>query len=138
MSRRLARETALQVLFQLDITGETEVDSVEQVIDHWAKEFTVSEKSIKFATGLVEGTLSQKQAIDDLISSTAHEWALDRMNTVDRNLMRLAIYEMLHCPDTPQRVILNEAIEIAKKFGSEESAKFINGILDKLMDQDQK
>lgn len=136
MSRRVARETALQVLFQLDVTGET--GSLDQVIEHWAKEFAVSEKSMKFTRELVEGTLNQKQAIDDMISSTAHEWALDRMNGVDRNLMRLAIYEMLYCPDTPQRVSLNEAIEIAKKFGSEESAKFINGILDKLMDSDEK
>lgn len=136
MSRRVARETALQVLFQLDFTGE--IDSIEQVIEHWAIEFGVSDKNRKFTTELIEGTLKYKQDIDEKISSTAHEWALDRMNTVDRNLMRLAIYEMLYYPDTPQRVTLNESIEIAKKFGSEESAKFINGILDKLMDADEK
>lgn len=136
MSRRVARETALQVLFQLDFTGE--MDSLEQVIEHWAKEFAVSEKNKKFTTELVEGTLQHIQDIDEKISSTAHEWALDRLNTVDRNLMRLAIFEMLYYPDTPQRVTLNEAIEIAKKFGSEESGKFINGILDKLMDSSEK
>ncbi len=136
MSRRVARETALQVLFQIDFTGE--VDSLEQVIEHWAKEFAVSEKNKKFTSELVEGTLKHKQDIDEKISATAHEWALDRLNTVDRNLMRLAIFEMLYYPDTPQRVTLNEAIEIAKKFGSEESGKFINGILDKLMDSSEK
>lgn len=136
MSRRVARETALQVLFQIDFTGE--IDSLEQVIDHWAKEFAVSDKNKKFTTELVEGTLEHKQDIDEKISSTAHEWSLERLNTVDRNLMRLAIFEMLYYPDTPQRVTLNEAIEIAKKFGSEESGKFINGILDKLMDTNEK
>ena len=136
MSRRVARETALQVLFQIDFTGE--IDSLEKVIEHWAKEFAVSEKNKKFTTELVEGTLHHKQDIDEKISSTAHEWSLERLNTVDRNLMRLAIFEMLYYPDTPQRVTLNEAIEIAKKFGSEESGKFINGILDKFMDSDEK
>ena len=136
MSRRLARETALQVLFQLDITGEK--DSLDQVIQHWAEEFAVTDKSIKFARELIDGTLEHKEEIDNKISSTAHEWALDRMNTVDRNLLRLAIYEMSYHSDTPQRVTLNEAIEIAKKYGSEESAKFINGILDKLMAEEEK
>ncbi|KUO58902.1 MAG: N utilization substance protein B [Gracilibacter sp. BRH_c7a] len=136
MSRRLARETALQVLFQLDVTGENE--SLEKVIEHWTEEFVVSEKYKNFTIELVEGTLHHKEEIDKMISKTAHEWALDRMNGVDRNLMRLAIYEMLYYADTPQRVTLNEAIEIAKKFGSAESAKFINGILDKLMDSDEK
>lgn len=137
MSRRLARETALQVLFQLDFTGE-EKDSLEQVIQHWAEEFAVPEKSIQFTRELIEGTLRNKEEIDKTISSTAHEWALDRMNTVDRNLMRLAIYEMLYDSETPQRVTINEAIEIAKKYGSEDSAKFINGILDKLMAEEEK
>lgn len=136
MSRRLARETALQVLYQMDITGETK--DMAKIIDNWAAEFTVTDKSLEFTRTLVEGTLEKKDEIDGRIALTAHEWALDRMNTVDRNLMRLAIYEMFYCPDTPQRVTLNEAIEIAKRFGGEDSARFINGILDKLMDDDEK
>lgn len=136
MSRRLARETALQVLYQLDMTGE--VKDLHLIIANWAEEFGVSDKSLEFTHQLVEGTLEKKDEIDTRIASTAHEWALDRMNTVDRNLMRLAIYEMFYCPETPQRVTLNEAIEIAKRFGGEDSARFINGILDKLMDADEK
>lgn len=136
MSRRMARETALQVLYQIDMTGES--NEIHQIIDNWAAEFAVSERSLDFTRQLVEGTLEKKSEIDAKIAFTAHEWAIDRMNTVDRNLMRLAIYEMFYCPETPQRVILNEAIEIAKRFGGDDSAKFINGILDKLMDAEEK
>lgn len=136
MSRRLARETALQILFQVDVNADnTDIDSI---IGHWAQEFVLPEKSIEFTQQLVEGTLDRKNEIDARISQTAHEWALDRMNTVDRNLMRLAVYEMLFCPETPQKVTLNEAIEIAKRFGGEDSAKFINGILDKFMSAAEK
>lgn len=136
MSRRVARETALQVLYQIDMTGET--NDIQKVIDIWAAEFSISAKSMEFTRQLVEGTLQKRSDIDEKIALTAHEWALDRMNTVDRNLMRLAVYEMLYCPETPQRVTLNEAIEIAKRFGGEDSARFINGILDKLMDAAEK
>jgi len=132
MSRRHARETALQVLYQLDMTGDSK--DFQEIINNWASEFTVSEKSQEFTRQLVEGTLKHKDQIDARIATTAHEWTLDRMNTVDRNLMRLAVYEMLYGVGIPQRVILNEAIEIAKKFGGEDSARFVNGILDKLMD----
>jgi len=132
MSRRLAREMALQVLFQVDMAGEAE--RFPEIIEHWAAEFAVSEKSLEFVRRLVAGTLEHQEEIDQKITSTAREWALDRMNAVDRNLMRLAIFEMLYVEDTPQRVTLNEAIEIAKKFGGEDSARFINGILDKFLD----
>jgi N utilization substance protein B len=127
----MARETALQVLYQIEMTGEAE--SFQNMIDHWAAEFAVSGKSIEFTRLLVEGVLRHKTEIDEKIASTAHEWAIDRMNAVDRNLMRLAVYEMYY-GGTPQRVTVNEAIEIAKKFGGDDSARFINGILDKLMD----
>jgi N utilization substance protein B len=136
VSRRLARETALQVLYQIDITGDQE--NIQEIIQNWATEFDVSSKNREFIKKLVAGTLAQKEKIDQKIAQTAHEWALDRMNAVDRNLMRLAVYEMMYCPETPQRVTLNEAIEIAKRFGGEDSARFINGILDKLMDASEK
>lgn len=136
MTRRMARETALQVLYQIDITREA--GDLDKILNHWAKEFSVSDKSVKFARQLIEGTLENKKVIDERIAKTAHEWALDRMSAVDRNLMRLAVYEMMFCPNTPQRVTINEAIEIAKKFGGEHSARFINGILDKLMDVEEK
>ncbi|MGI6449551.1 MAG: transcription antitermination factor NusB [Desulfitobacteriia bacterium] len=136
MSRRMARETALQVLYQIDITGEK--NDLPAIIGKWAEEFVVSRKYVEFAQQLVQGTLEKKEEIDIKIAQTAHEWSIERMSIVDRNLMRLAIYEMLYCPETPQRVTLNEAIEIAKRFGGEDSARFINGILDKLMDAAEK
>ncbi|HHV63622.1 MAG TPA: transcription antitermination factor NusB [Peptococcaceae bacterium] len=136
MSRRLARETALQVLYQIDVTGDK--NDLPGIIRNWCEEFAVSAKNFEFIRRLVEGTLAKREEIDLKIAQTAHEWSLDRMSIVDRNLMRLAIYEMFYCPETPQRVTINEAIEIAKKFGGEDSARFINGILDKLMDASEK
>lgn len=136
MSRRLARETALKVLYQIDITGE--VTNLDKDIDYWTKEFNVPEKQLAFTKQLIEGALDKKEEIDNIIAQNAHEWALDRMSIVDRNLMRLASYEMLYLQNTPQRVSLNEAIELAKKFGGDDSAKFINGILDKFMTDEEK
>lgn len=136
MSRRLARETALQVLFQLDMNGEG--SEVEKVIHHWAEEFAVPETSIPFAEELVMGTLEHKEEIDKKLGELSEGWGLKRMGNVDRNLLRLASYEILYRPDIPGRVTLNEAVEIAKLYGSEESAKFINGILDKIVASVQK
>lgn len=132
MSRRLARETALQVLFQLDMTGETE--NLKPVVYKWAEEFAVPEGSIPFAEELVKGTLTHKEAIDQKLEKLSEGWPLARMANVDRNLLRLATYEILFREDIPGRVTLNEAIEIAKRYGSDESAKFVNGILDKVVE----
>lgn len=136
MSRRLARETALQVLFQLDMNGEG--SEVEKVIHHWAEEFAVPETSIPFAEELIMGTLEHQEEIDKKLGELSEGWGLKRMGNVDRNLLRLASYEILYRPDIPGRVTLNEAVEIAKLYGSEESAKFINGILDKIVASVQK
>lgn len=132
MSRRLARETALQVLFQRDLTSE-QLD-ITETVQRWAGEFAIPEASIVFAQELVNGTITHGEEIDKKISSFAQDWTIDRMANVDRNVMRLATYEILFRPDIPGRVSLNEAIELAKRFGGEESAKFVNGILDKIVD----
>ena len=89
-----------------------------------------AEKSFEYARRLVSGTLEQRAAIDDLISRYAENWRLERMPTIDRNILRLAIYEMLHESSVPKVVIVDEAIELAKKFGSENSGRFVNGLLD--------
>lgn len=130
MSRRFAREIALQVLFQLDLTKD-KLD-IEENIKRWAAEFAMPEVSLPFARELVFGTMEHLAEIDDKIRSLSEEWALERMAGVDRNVLRLAAFEILHRPDIPGRVTLNEAIEVAKKFGGAESAKFVNGILDRL------
>ena len=132
MSRRLARETALQVLFQRDLTKEPL--NATEAVQRWAAEFEVPEVSRPFAQELVDGTIVHQNEIDQKIASFAQEWTISRMANVDRNVMRLATYEILFRPDIPGRVSLNEAIELAKRFGGEESAKFVNGILDKVVD----
>lgn len=132
MSRRLARETALQVLFQLDIAGD-KLDNAT-VVRKWAEEFAVPETSIPFAQELVEGTLSHMEDIDAKLGQLSEGWALTRMANVDRNLLRLACYEILYREDIPGRVTINEALEIAKRYASEESGKFINGILDRVVE----
>ncbi|EGW36681.1 transcription antitermination factor NusB [Desulfosporosinus sp. OT] len=132
MSRRLARETALQVLFQRDLTKEPLIAA--EAVQRWATEFSVPEASIPFTQELVDGTIAHQNEIDLKIAAFAQEWTISRMANVDRNVMRLATYEILFRPDIPGRVSLNEAIELAKRFGGEESAKFVNGILDRIVD----
>lgn len=136
MSRRLARETALQVLFQRDLTKEPLAAAEE--VRRWAEEFAVPESSREFALELVDGTISHQKEIDATISACAQDWAISRMANLDRNVMRLAAYEILYRADIPGRVSLNEAIELAKRFGGEESAKFVNGILDRIVDKAMK
>ena len=132
MSRRLARETALQVLFQRDITKEQLITA--EAVQRWAAEFAVPEASIPFAQELVDETIIHQDEIDQKIALFAQDWTISRMANVDRNVMRLATYEILFRSDIPGRVSLNEAIELAKRFGGEESAKFVNGILDRIVD----
>ncbi|MFA6808695.1 MAG: transcription antitermination factor NusB, partial [Eubacteriales bacterium] len=115
MSRRLARETALQILFQMDFIGER--DKIDESLDHWAAEFSVSKKSLEFARELICGTLENIDIIDKKISGLSRDWAVARMSVVDRNLMRMSAYEILYKPDTPKNVIINEAVEIAKIYG---------------------
>jgi len=131
LSRRLARETALQVLFERDLTKEAL--NTTEIVGRWATEFVVPEPSRAFTQELVDGTIAHQDEIDQVIASIAQDWTLSRMANVDRNVMRLATYEILFCPDIPGRVSLNEAIELAKRFGGEESAKFVNGILDRVV-----
>lgn len=130
MIRRQARETVIQVLFQLDLNGEADPDSV---LNRWAAEFALPGPSLGFARELLLGTLAHKEAIDALLARLSAGWPLERMANVDRNILRLAAFEILKRPDIPGRVSLNEAIELAKRFSGEESAKFVNGILDKLL-----
>lgn len=124
--RRKGREYALQILFQLDITGNEQ----KTVISLFWKSREALETVRSFAEKIVFGVLKYKAKLDSLISSSAEHWRLDRMAVVDRNVLRVALYEFLWELDTPLVVIIDEAIEIAKKYGSEESGSFINGILD--------
>ncbi len=146
--RRRAREMAMQMLYQHELGG----SSLEQIfsafdLSEYLKDsesaadsessappqqaiLTRAERSFGYARRLVEGTLQNCTAIDELIREYAENWRLERMPTIDRNILRLAIYEMLHESSVPKVVIVDEAIELAKKFGSENSGRFVNGLLD--------
>jgi transcription antitermination protein NusB len=127
--RRKAREVALQFLYQLDLHGEP--DPEPQVDEFWSRHPVDAETRI-FADALVRGTKQNEGKIDELLTQYAEHWDLDRMAAVDRNILRLAVYELLLRPDVPIKVTINEAIEIAKKFGTQESSRFINGLLDRI------
>jgi N utilization substance protein B len=124
--RRKAREIALQVLYELDVLN---IDSKEAVALFW-NNFEAPEESRKFSTILIEGTWGNREQIDSHISSCSENWSLARMSRVDKNILRMAVYELLYCPDIPPKVTLNEAIDLGKLYGSENSGSFINGILD--------
>ena len=126
--RRKSREAALQVLYALDVMDR---DIGETFTSFW-ENFDPQEDAHQFALLLTEGSWSKKEEIDAAISQHSENWSLSRMARVDRNILRMAVYELLHCPDIPPKVTLNEAIDLAKIFGSENSGSFINGILDAL------
>jgi len=127
--RRRGREAALRMLFEIDV-GKTPREGV--VARHLA-ESDLDPESVEFARLLVEGTLSERQHIDELLSHYAREWSLSRMANVDRNVLRLAAYEILYLPDIPASVSVDEAVELAKKYSTGESGKFVNGILGNLI-----
>ncbi|KAB2951680.1 transcription antitermination factor NusB [Heliorestis acidaminivorans] len=128
MSRRLGRETALQTLFQHDL-GRVDL---EFALKYTCEEFSVNERAAEFAQELVRGVADYRKEIDQTISRLAVEWNLDRLANVDRNLLRLAIFEILYRSDVPNNVAINEALELAKIYSGEEAAKFINGVLGQL------
>jgi transcription antitermination protein NusB len=126
--RRKAREYALQMLFQWDITK----DSIDQIISTFWENHEELPATMEFANKLARGAIEHVERIDALIAKHAEHWRMDRMATVDRNLLRLATQEFLYDVETPKSVVINEAIEIARRFSSQESPQFINGILDSI------
>lgn len=128
MSRRLARDIAFRALFQIDI-GKCRA---ELALRHMQEDFRLTDDEITFVHELVTGTDSKKPVLDDLISKHLVRWELERISAVDRNLLRLALFEILFRPDIPHAVSINEALELAKKYGSSgEAVGFINGVLDR-------
>lgn len=127
MKRRTAREKALQALFQIDVS-EVEPDAaIEHVLDE--------APSNDFLNELVNGVVINKAVIDETIKKHLENWTIERLATVDRNLLRLSVYELLFCKDTPPNVVIDEGIEIAKMYGDDQSSKFINGVLSKIKQQ---
>lgn len=128
--RRKARELALQLLYELDLRGEAEPGATSD--DFWQRQAEVPEDVRSFAEALVRGTKAQQDKIDELIGRFAERWDLDRMAVVDRNILRAGIFELLWGTEVPPKVAINEALEIARKFSTEQSTRFINGLLDRV------
>lgn len=122
MNRREAREKAIQTLFQLD--------NIELSIDE-AMQYIVNEQKNSFYEQLVRGTMEHRDEIDTLLTAHLENWALDRLPKIERTVLRLALYELKYNEDAPERVIVNEAIELSKTFGDEKSGRFVNGVLSK-------
>jgi len=126
--RRRARESALQVLYATDLTDRWHEPPEEGIVPSEPR--TSGEM---FARRILDGVFRERQAIDGAIQSAARHWHLSRMNLVDRNLLRIAAFEILYCADVPGKVAINEALELAKAYGEPETRRFLNGILDKIV-----
>ena len=125
-TRRRARELALQLLYQYELT-DASPEAMQVGFEEWRK---ASDGEREFADILLRGTLDSLQTIDEELGRQTTHWRLDRLAAVDRNILRLAMYELMHETDTPHAVIIDEAIEIAKKYGAKDSGRFVNGVLD--------
>ena len=129
-TRRRARELAMQALFYMDMRSNVS----SQMLEHFCANFRPPKKVNPFFLTLVNGVLETRREIDALIERYSKNWKISRMSCVDRNVMRIAVYELLHCEDIPPKVTINEAVDVGKKFGTEESGAFINGIMDSIRD----
>ena len=130
-ARRQARERALQILFQYDIHGKPGL-----WLEEFWKQYPLEEGPKTFTDQLVDGVLTHRKELDTLIGRYATNWKVSRMPIVDRNILRAGIYELLWMPDVPAKVTMNEAIELAKSFGDDEASKFVNGVLDKVLNSE--
>lgn len=128
MKRSAVREMALQALFACEL-GKNDSATILGML--W-EEKAIDKSAQDFCTYIVEGVLAKLDDIDNMLSKNTIEWDLKRMAAVDRNIMRMALFEMLYSNEIPRAVVLNEAIELGKKFGGEESSRFINGVLGKI------
>lgn len=126
--RSQAREAALKVLYQLDVTR----DPPEEGLKIFFRDHRIPLDSQPFVTRLVQGTFSHLSEADRLLAKYATNWALDRMAVVDRNILRMGLFELLFDSETPPKVVINEAVELAKRFGTADSGKFVNGVLDSI------
>jgi N utilization substance protein B len=129
-ARTTAREAALQMLFAIDATG----TDLEQAIRDFWRELPGDAEGREYADELVRGVRSNLEQVDERIRAASQNWRLERMARIDRNALRLGAYELQTRSDVPRAVILDEAVELAKRFGSDESSKFVNGVLDRIAD----
>ncbi len=127
--RRLARHVAVQVLYEVDAVEHDPDD----VVARWAAESKASEATTAFARELVTGVLQEREELDTLLQGSAPLFPVSRIAPVDRAVLRLALFELLHVPATPPKVVINEAVELAKEFGGDKSGSFVNGVLGNVM-----
>lgn len=123
--RRDGREAAVQYLYLRDLNGDADLQS-------YYKFRGLSPSARRFCDTLIDGIARESASVDETIRKTTQNYELHRISVVDRNVLRVAIFEMMHCPETPPVVAINEAIEIAKKYSTEESGRFVNGVLDQI------
>lgn len=135
--RRRSREVALQILYGMELT---EFSPDEAIPSHFEAMTTNDGRASDtlvlcrpFAERLVRGVYLHRQELDRMLTAASEHWQLGRMSIVDRNILRIALFEMLYCPEVPPKVSINEAIDIGKRFGSEDSGSFINGVLDHIL-----
>jgi transcription antitermination factor NusB len=126
--RSQAREAALKALYQIDVRPDLTADELDEVLKGEAR----SEEALAFARELVQGTRAHLAEIDVEVEAVAHNWNLKRMAVVDRNVIRIGAYELMHRDDIPPAVAINEAVVMAKKYSTKDSGSFVNGILDKI------
>lgn len=127
-ARRKGRELALQVLYQLDMSGE----GTERVLESFAESFEHTPKARTFGEALARGVLAHREQIDARIAEASEHWRMERLSRVDANVIRIAVYEMTTPPGLPIQIAINEAVEVVRKFGTTESASFVNGVLDEV------
>lgn len=128
--RRQSRVIALQALYEADVTGH----SAAEILARLRAEGTTAPETLEYASDLIAGVRSNRRPIDDHIAAAAPAFPIDQLPTVDRNVLRLAIFELLHAADVPPRAAINEAVEIAKDYGGDGSGRFVNGVLGTIFD----
>jgi N utilization substance protein B len=139
MKRRVAREIALQSLYQIEMNHVSPLEAVTSVIEEAENdnesELEVADEKLSpdYIFELVEGTSTNKKEIDLMLEDYLKGWQMDRLSRIDREVLRLAVYEMVYRDDVPPKVVVNEAIDLSKHFGTEESGKFVNGVLGKMI-----
>lgn len=129
-ARTTAREAALQMLYAVEAAEH----GVERAVSDYWRQTPGDAEGRPYADSLVRGVVEQQATIDERISAASEHWRLERMARVDRNILRVGVYELTQCPEVPRAVIIDEAVELAKRYGTEESGKFVNGVLDRIAD----
>ena len=133
--RRRARSLALQALYEIDCVGHAPDEVLQRILE---QNDTLSQEAVEFLERVVRGTLSATEALVRLVAECAAEWPVDELAVIDRNILRLAVWEFVLSGETPVKVAINEAVELAKRFGSDSTPRFVNGVLGTLADRELK